>query len=196
MKRPVLFAVALLLTSAPVLIAADVPPRPNIVFIMADDLGYGDLGCYGGQVIRTPRIDAMASEGTRFTHVYAGTSVCAPTRCVLMTGLHTGHAPIRANRELQPEGQMPLPAGYVTVPQVLKDAGYATGCIGKWGLGMFGSSGDPLKARLRSFLRLQLPASRSRVLHRLSVRRQSADRARRQDVLARSADGRCARLVA
>ncbi|MBA3314061.1 MAG: arylsulfatase [Planctomycetaceae bacterium] len=119
--------------------------KPNIVFILADDLGYADLGCYGGNVIQTPRLDAMASEGLRFTHAYAGTSVCAPTRCVLMTGLHTGHAPIRANRELQPEGQMPLPEGYVTLPQIMKDAGYATACIGKWGLGVFGSTGDPLK---------------------------------------------------
>lgn len=140
-----LFVGLLLVVPAERVCSAKSPTRPNIVFIMADDLGYGDLGCYGGGVIRTPRIDAMASEGTRFTHVYAGTSVCAPTRCVLMTGLHTGHAPIRANRELQPEGQMPLPDGYATVPQVLKDAGYATGCIGKWGLGMFGTSGDPLQ---------------------------------------------------
>jgi len=140
-----LWIAALILVSAGLLRSAEIPTRPNIVFIMADDLGYGDLGCYGGQVVRTPQIDAMASEGTRFTHVYAGTSVCAPTRCVLMTGLHTGHAPIRANRELQPEGQMPLPEGDLTLPQILDDAGYATGCIGKWGLGMFGSSGDPLK---------------------------------------------------
>ena len=124
--------------------AAEFPARPNIVFIMADDFGYADLGCYGQQVIRTPRLDRMAAEGIRFTQAYAGTSVCAPTRCVLMTGLHTGHAPIRANREIQPEGQMPLPEGYLTVPQLLKEAGYATACVGKWGLGMFGSTGDPL----------------------------------------------------
>lgn len=142
--RSALFVALVLSAPAAASFAAVLPSRPNIIFIMADDLGYGDLGCYGGKVIQTPRLDAMAAEGTRFTHVYAGTSVCAPTRCVLMTGLHTGHAPIRANRELQPEGQMPLPEDYVTVPQVLKDAGYATGCIGKWGLGMFGTSGDPM----------------------------------------------------
>ena len=143
--RAALFLGLLISAVAGPVSAADPASRPNIIFIMADDLGYGDLGCYGGTVVHTPRLDAMAAEGTRFTHVYAGTSVCAPTRCVLMTGLHTGHAPIRANRELQPEGQMPLPEGYITVPQVLKEAGYTTACIGKWGLGMFGTTGDPMK---------------------------------------------------
>lgn len=125
--------------------AAAPPARPNIVFILADDAGYGDLGCYGQKRIQTPCLDKMAAEGMRFTQAYCGTSVCAPSRCALMTGLHIGHAPIRANREIQPEGQFPLPAGTVTVAKILQEAGYATGCFGKWGLGMGGTTGDPRK---------------------------------------------------
>jgi arylsulfatase A-like enzyme len=117
---------------------------PNIVFIMADDLGYAELGCYGQKLIQTPRIDRMASEGMRFTHCYAGSPVCAPSRNVLMTGLHTGHCTIRENSpevggspELYHEGQMRLPLqdSDVTVAEVLKEAGYATIITGKWGLG-------------------------------------------------------------
>lgn len=112
---------------------------PNIVFIMADDLGYGDLGCYGQQRIETPRIDGLAREGMRMTDFYAGSTVCAPSRCVLMTGLHTGHAFIRGNGKdnLRPED--------VTVAEVLKQAGYATGLVGKWGLGHEGSTGLPTR---------------------------------------------------
>lgn len=109
--------------------------KPNIIFIMADDLGYGHLGCYGQKHIQTPNIDRMAAEGMRFTQHYAGSSVCAPSRCVLMTGLHSGHAYIRNNSEVQPEGQLPIPAETVTVAEILKKAGYATGAFGKWGLG-------------------------------------------------------------
>lgn len=119
--------------------------RPNLIFILCDDLAQGDLGCYGQQVIETPHLDRMAAEGTRFPQLYSGTSVCAPSRASLMTGLHTGHSPIRANREIQPEGQLPLPGETVTVAQVLKSAGYATACMGKWGMGMFDTSGSPLK---------------------------------------------------
>lgn len=119
--------------------------KPNILVILADDLGYGDLGCYGQKLIQTPHLDRMAAEGIRFTQTYCGTSVCAPCRCSLMTGLHMGHAPIRANREIKPEGQKPLPAGTFTVARLLKDAGYATACIGKWGLGFIGTTGDPLQ---------------------------------------------------
>jgi len=102
---------------------------PNIIFILADDLGYGDLGCYGQERIKTPSIDRLAAEGIRFTDHYAGSTVCAPSRCVLLTGLHTGHATIRGNDPglLRDED--------VTVAELLKDAGYATGCIGKWGVG-------------------------------------------------------------
>lgn len=129
-----LFAVTSFLHGAP----------PNIIFILSDDLAQGDLGCYGQKLIQTPNLDRMAAEGTRYTQAYCGTSVCAPSRTSLMTGLHMGHSPIRANREIKPEGQMPLPAETVTVAQVLKSAGYATACMGKWGMGMFDTTGSPL----------------------------------------------------
>lgn len=118
-------------------------PRPSIIYIMADDLGYGDLGSYGQQIIRTPFLDKMAAEGVRLTDHYSGSPVCAPSRCVLMTGLHSGHAVVRGNYEVSPEGQMPLPAEASTVAELLKDAGYVTGAIGKWGLGGPGSTGEP-----------------------------------------------------
>jgi arylsulfatase A-like enzyme len=111
--------------------------KPNIIYIMADDLGYGDLGCYGQQTIRTPNIDRLAVEGMRFTDCYAGSTVCAPSRCVLMTGLHTGHCYVRGNK------RVPLPAQDITVAERLKDAGYATGLIGKWGLGEPDTEGIP-----------------------------------------------------
>ena len=129
--------------------------RPNVIFIMADDLGYGELGCYGQQWIKTPNIDRIAAEGIRFTQYYCGSPVCAPSRCVLLTGKHTGHAFVRDNRNpkhlehLKAEqgwefpGQYPLPAEEVTLAELLKEAGYATAAIGKWGLGHFGTSGDP-----------------------------------------------------
>ena len=117
--------------------------KPNIVLIVADDLGYGDLGVYGQQEIRTPNLDRMAAEGLRFTDYYAGSTVCAPSRSSLMTGLHTGHKPIRGNKEVRPMGQHPIADEVVTVAEVLKTAGYATGLIGKWGLGGPDSSGIP-----------------------------------------------------
>lgn len=123
--------------------------RPNIIFIMADDLGYADLGCYGQQRIKTPNIDRLAAEGTRFTQCYAGAAVCAPSRCALMTGLHTGHATIRGNHgQNAPEhageaNRIPLRADETTVAALLKRAGYATGITGKWGLGEPGSTGLP-----------------------------------------------------
>lgn len=124
---------------------------PNIIFILSDDLAQGDLGCYGQKLIKTPNLDRMAAEGTRYLQAYCGTSVCAPSRTSLMTGLHMGHSPVRANRELRDaegksiEGQMPLPEQTLTVAQVLKGAGYATACMGKWGMGRFDSTGSPLK---------------------------------------------------
>lgn len=119
--------------------------KPNIIYILADDMGYGDLGCYGQQIIKTPNIDVMASEGVRFTNHYSGSTVCAPSRCALMTGKHTGHSFVRGNREMEPEGQMPMPETTRTVAHFLKEAGYTTACLGKWGLGYPGSESDPLK---------------------------------------------------
>ncbi len=119
--------------------------QPNIIFILADDLGYGDVGAYGQTKIRTPNIDRLAAEGMKFTDFYAGSPVCAPSRCVLMTGKHGGHAYIRDNREFKPEGQEPIPASEVTLAELLKSRGYTTGGFGKWGLGYPGSEGDPNK---------------------------------------------------
>jgi arylsulfatase A len=119
--------------------------KPNIIFILADDLGYGELGCYGQKKILTPRLDRMAAEGLRFTNAYSGNAVCAPSRCNLLTGLHPGHAHVRDNRTYGPEGQTPLPASTVTIAKLLKSAGYATGAMGKWGLGGPGTEGDPNK---------------------------------------------------
>lgn len=117
--------------------------RPNIVFILADDLGFAELGCYGQTRIRTPEIDRLAAQGMRFTQFYAGAPVCAPSRCTLMTGKHLGHAAIRDNSEVQPEGQKPLPASETTLATLLKQQGYVTGCFGKWGLGGPDSEGEP-----------------------------------------------------
>ncbi len=118
---------------------------PNIIFIMADDLGYGDVGCYGQQKIQTPHIDRMAAEGMRFTQFYAGTSVCAPSRSSLVTGLHTGHTEIRGNKQNgRRNGQHPLSEGTFTMARLLKSAGYTTGMIGKWGLGDPNTSGNPM----------------------------------------------------
>lgn len=123
--------------------AQDLAGRPNIIYILADDLGYGEIGCYGQDRILTPHIDRLAQEGLRFTDYYAGTTVCAPSRCSLLTGYHTGHCYVRGNREHFPEGQEPLPAGTTTMATLLKEAGYTTGVIGKWGLGGPGTSGVP-----------------------------------------------------
>ncbi len=115
--------------------------RPNIVLILADDLGYGDLGCYGQTRIRTPNLDRMAAEGMRFTQAYAGSTVCAPSRCCLMTGFHTGHARTRGNKPID----LPLRPRDITVAEVLKSAGYRTGLFGKWSLGQLGSTGYPTR---------------------------------------------------
>ncbi|MHC4248740.1 MAG: arylsulfatase [Planctomycetota bacterium] len=125
--------------------------QPNIIYIMADDLGYGDLSCFGQKKFATPNIDRMAAEGMRFTDHYSGSTVCAPSRCALMTGLHTGHCYVRGNREHRPVGQEPIPAESVTVAELLKRAGYATGCYGKWGLGFPHSPGDPMKQGFDEF---------------------------------------------
>ncbi|RPD41859.1 arylsulfatase [Chitinophaga barathri] len=125
--------------------------RPNIIFIYADDLGVGELGAYGQQKIKTPHLDKLAREGVKFNQFYTSTPVCAPARCMLMTGRHGGHSYIRGNYELGgfsdslEAGQMPLPEGTMTVARMLKQAGYKTGAIGKWGLGMYYSTGSPNK---------------------------------------------------
>jgi arylsulfatase A-like enzyme len=121
--------------------------RPNIVFILADDLGYGDLSCYGQERLATPNIDRLAKEGMRFTHAYAGSTVCAPSRCALMTGLHTGHCRVRGNRN--PE--VALQPGDLTIAESLKKAGYRTGLFGKWGLGYTGTTGVPNKKGFDEF---------------------------------------------
>lgn len=125
--------------------------KPNIIFILADDLGYGDIAPYGQTKIRTPNLTKMAEEGMKYTQFYAGTSVCAPSRSSLMTGLHTGHTFIRGNKEVKPEGQQPIPASAFTIGELVKQAGYTTGVFGKWGLGPVGSEGDPLKHGIDNF---------------------------------------------
>ena len=117
--------------------------KPNIVFIMADDLGIGDIGAYGQTIIQTPNLDLLAKQGAKFAQFYAGTSVCAPSRASLMTGKHTGHSYVRGNKEIDPEGQEPLADSIRTFAMDLQQNGYVTGAFGKWGLGMVGTSGDP-----------------------------------------------------
>lgn len=121
----------------------DQKKKPNVVFIIADDLGYGDVSCYGQEKFQTPNIDRLAQEGIRFTQCYSGTTVSAPSRASLITGLHSGHTPIRGNKEMEPEGQFPLPQNIPSLFSVFKNAGYTTGAFGKWGLGSPGSTGDP-----------------------------------------------------
>lgn len=136
------FVVPFLLTPA-VWGVEDSSRPPNIILLLTDDLGYAELGSYGQKIIRTPHLDRLAERGMRFTQHYSGQAVCAPSRCVLLTGKHTGRAAIRDNREVKPEGQWPLPPGEVTLAELLKERGYATAAIGKWGLGMTGTDGDP-----------------------------------------------------
>ena len=117
---------------------------PNIVLIMADDLGYRELGSYGQEKIKTPHLDQLAKDGMKFTRNYSGNAVCAPSRCVLMTGKHPGHAWVRNNSEVKPEGQRPIPDSELTIAEVLKQIGYKTGAFGKWGLGAPATVGDPV----------------------------------------------------
>ncbi|MDP4582939.1 MAG: sulfatase-like hydrolase/transferase, partial [Verrucomicrobiales bacterium] len=121
------------------------PAKPNLIYLLADDLGYGDLGSYGQQLIRTPHLDKMAADGLRLTQHYAGAPSCHPSRCVLFTGKHTGHAFIRGNSKL------PLRPGDYTLSQMLKEAGYATGGIGKWALGDHDSTGAPWRKGMDEF---------------------------------------------
>ncbi len=129
--------------------------KANIVYILADDLGYAEVGCYGQKKIKTPNIDRLAAQGMRFTQHYSGNPVCAPSRCTLMTGLHTGRSQVRGNKQVGGAegwklgstigGQWPLEKGTVTVANILQEAGYVTGAFGKWGLGIVDSTGDPQK---------------------------------------------------
>ena len=141
--------------------------RPNVIYIIMDDLGYGDIGCYGSEKIETPNIDRLYKDGISFTQHYTGSPVSAPARCVLMTGMHSGHAQIRANDEMayrgaimnydsmyvHPglEGQYPLKAYTMTLGRMMQQAGYVTGCFGKWGLGAPGTEGTPNKQGFDSF---------------------------------------------
>ncbi|MEM1228174.1 MAG: arylsulfatase [Planctomycetota bacterium] len=130
---------------------ANADARPNLIFVLSDDIAQGDLGCYGQELIATPRLDQMAAEGTRFLQAYCGTSVCAPSRASFFTGLHTGHCPVRGNYEVPPEGQLPLPDATLTIAEVAQAAGYSTATFGKWGMGFFDSSGSPLKQGVEHF---------------------------------------------
>ncbi len=130
------------------LTAAEPARKPNIIFVLADDLGYGDIGAFGQKIIHTPTLDKLAADGMKFTQHYAGSPVCAPSRCVLITGKHPGHEFVRDNHEIGTwysfQGQIPLPATEPSIAAALKSAGYATAAFGKWGLGGVGSTGEPL----------------------------------------------------
>lgn len=130
---------------------AQAADRPNVVFILADDLGYRETGSFGQQLIKTPNLDRLADEGMRLTQHYCGNAVCAPSRCVLMTGKHPGHAYIRSNKATPPEGQEPIPDAEVTLGELLQAEGYVTGGFGKWGLGGPDSTGHPNKQGFHRF---------------------------------------------
>ena len=151
MFRIVTLALCLAFLNLDLSLAQDTSRPPNVIYILADDLGYGDLSCYGQTKFKTPNIDQLATRGMRFTDHYSGSTVCAPSRCCLMTGYHTDHAVVRGNAEVHPEGQAPMPADTFTVAQLLKDAGYQTGLFGKWGLGAPGSVSEPLKMGFNRF---------------------------------------------
>lgn len=124
---------------------AETSSKPNIIYILADDLGYGDMSFLGQEKFETPNIDKLAAKGLFFTQHYSGSTVCAPSRSALLTGQHTGHTFVRGNQEVKPEGQTPIPDEVVLLPEMLKEAGYVSGIFGKWGLGFPGSEGEPLK---------------------------------------------------
>jgi arylsulfatase A len=125
--------------------------HPNIIFILADDLGYADIGCYGQQKTETPNLDKLAKEGIKFTQFYSGSTVCAPARTSFMTGLHTGHTPVRGNKTFEPEGQTPLAENVITIANILQKNGYRTAAFGKWSLGFITTSGDPNKKGFDNF---------------------------------------------
>ena len=151
MKKTILLASGLIAAVPFVHAQKNKDKKPNVVFILADDLGYGDLSCYGQEKFETPNIDQLAQNGMRFTQCYSGTTVSAPSRSCLLTGTHSGHTPIRGNKELDPEGQFPLPEDARTIFHVMQDAGYKTSAFGKWGLGYIGTSGDPRNQGCETF---------------------------------------------
>ena len=145
-SRAMLIAAALLIGMLPTqFVNAAESSKPNIVLIVADDLGFRELGCFGQKLIRTPNIDGLAKQGMRLTQHYSGNAVCAPSRCVLMTGKHPGHAFVRSNKSTPPEGQQPIPDSEITLAELLRDQGYVTGAFGKWGLGGPVSDGRPMR---------------------------------------------------
>lgn len=154
MKKRILLYAPGLLVGAGLSACSDSPAKEkpvNVIYILADDLGYGDISCYGQQKIHTPYLEQMANEGMLFTQHYAGCTVSAPSRCALMTGLHTGHSQIRGNKEIKPEGQQPMESGTYTLGRLMQSAGYTTGLFGKWGLGYPGSESVPLRMGFDTF---------------------------------------------
>ena len=151
--RTLLICLLLVLMGTPSSMAEETSSdrKPNFIFVLSDDIAQGDLGVYGQELIKTPRLDQIANEGTRFNQAYCGTSVCAPSRSSFFTGLHCGHCPVRGNFEVAPDGQLPLPDKTVTIAEVAKSADYATATFGKWGMGYFGSSGAPSKQGVDHF---------------------------------------------
>lgn len=147
----IIIAMLLAMVSSATVFSQATQKKPNIVFILADDLGYGDVGFNGQKLIRTPHIDKLAAEGKIFNQMYAGTAVCAPSRSSFISGQHTGHTFIRGNKSIEPEGQEPIKDSVITIAEVLHKAGYRTGAFGKWGLGPVGSSGDPIKQGFDNF---------------------------------------------
>jgi arylsulfatase A-like enzyme len=145
MKRAFVLALRIAACGPIATAGAEEPSRPNILLILADDLGYGDLGCYGQRRIRTPHLDGLAAQGVRFTRCYAGSTVCAPSRSALMEGLHTGHARFRGN------ARVPRRPEDLAVAEVLRGVGYATGLVGKWGLGGSGTTGVPNRQGFDAF---------------------------------------------
>lgn len=147
MKKNVSFLAAITLVGC----SQAVTQTPNVVFIIADDLGYADISPYGQQIIHTPFLAQMAAQGMRFTQCYAGCTVSAPSRASLMTGLHTGHTFIRGNKEVKPEGQQPMPGHTFTLGKMMQAQGYQTGVFGKWGLGYPGSESEPRRMGFDAF---------------------------------------------
>lgn len=149
--RPIYSVSFALATLFVVSATAKAAERPNVIFILADDLGYRETGSFGQQLIKTPNLDRLANEGMKLTQHYCGNAVCAPSRCVLLTGKHPGHAFVRNNKSTPPEGQQPIPDDEVTLGELMQGEGYVTGGFGKWGLGGPDSSGHPNRQGFHRF---------------------------------------------